>query len=273
MSDRSCEECRVVMGENETGRWCQDCNDNFENGMSRCDQCHILCYGVNGLCGDCIEGTFERCGLCNDSECPLINDYDSNGNRFYVCYTCAGVEEENNNEQINHINLLIENNIIQIGPSQQCNRCGIQEEETSGLEMYHGFEYCLKCINIKMKKDYEPIIITHRECDGKLKECCVCIEQKPCMTGIFNCNHKELCTECFFKLNKIICPLCRADEKEPIIHPISELIERFRKYNDRYPWNMKKRNLNGYSEPTFFQYWAFKCIKEDKYIDSDDDDE
>jgi hypothetical protein len=256
------------MDEIETGRWCFSCNDNLENGMCRCEQCHILCYGVNGLCGDCIEGTFERCGLCNDSECPLIDG---------VCADCAvavlDYNHPNNDDNTNHINLLIENNIMQFDPSQQCNRCGDPEEETSGLEMYHGFEYCEKCINIKMKKDYEPILITHKECDGSFKDCCVCLESKQCMNGIFDCKHKELCTECYLNLNKTVCPLCRADEKEPTMHPISELIERFRKYHCRYPWNMRKTNLNGYSQPAFFQYWAFKWIRNDKNIDSDDDDD
>jgi hypothetical protein len=56
------------------------------------------------------------------------------------------------------------------------------------------------------------IPIVHRELVLMKTECIVCLEankQKPAL-GFFNCNHTDLCAECYQNLNRALCPLCRA---------------------------------------------------------------
>ena len=56
-------------------------------------------------------------------------------------------------------------------------------------------------INIKINERQQPPNYT----------CCVCLEHKYIETPLFNCSHKELCFDCFCKINvNICCPICRA---------------------------------------------------------------
>lgn len=46
-------------------------------------------------------------------------------------------------------------------------------------------------------------------------ECSVCYEtnKQTCESGFFTCNHAELCSECFDKLQIKKCPMCRCNAK------------------------------------------------------------
>jgi len=56
------------------------------------------------------------------------------------------------------------------------------------------------------------IPIINREFEIMKNECIVCLEanKRTCEKGFFQCNHTDLCVECYQNLNRVVCPLCRA---------------------------------------------------------------
>ena len=87
----------------------------------------------------------------------------------------------------------------------------------------------------------------------KNSECCsVCLEDDYKQNNKFICNH-PLCHECYNKLNKKLCPICRSDKinlYEPKInkslssHSSNEMINFYDycyqpKRNTRYLYNIK----------------------------------
>ena len=157
----------------------------------------------------------------------------------------------------------------------QCTRCFCIINSSDEIAIHHENEegeteiYCTNCFNYVDNDDddpimikpniYKPIEIKKIRIEFMGEECCICLDEKVVIQGIFKCKH-TVCSDCYRKLNKVICPLCRSDAVKPIYHPISELIIDFYKCNHQYyPWEMKTTYKKTNKSP--FVYFAFKRLK------------